>query len=196
MKERVLNLLDTVKAWSSDMSTKEELPFSIIPFMYERISTKELLHSEIIAELLRPDGKHGCGDIFLRAFIHNIGIEPQQQNLSDVKVITESPTEENRRIDILIVWGDRAVIVENKLNNAVDQPDQLKDYLKDTEAKGKSVQKVVYIPLYAWKRSSENLPTEVAYLCPQQLSAWLNACAQKVRRHMKQHALIFSYSII
>jgi len=180
MKECVLNLLSTVKEWSSDMSTKEELPFSIIPFMYGRISTKELLHSEIIAELLRPDGKHGCGDIFLREFMDDIHIDNlQQQDFSDVKVITESSTETNRRIDILIVWGNKAIIVENKLNNAVDQPDQLKDYLRDTEAKGKKVLKVVYIPLYAWKKTNENLSADVAYMYPKELSDWLKVCSQK-----------------
>lgn len=105
MKELVLNLLDTLKGWNSDMSTKKELPFSIIPFMYERISTKELLHSEIIAELLRPNGKHGYGDVFLQEFMRSIGIDPQAQDFSAVEVKTEVSTDESRRIDILIVWG-------------------------------------------------------------------------------------------
>ncbi len=179
MKELVLNLLDTLKGWNSDMSTKKELPFSIIPFMYERISTKELLHSGIIAELLRPNGKHGYGDVFLQEFMRSIGIDPQAQDFSAVEVKTEVSTDESRRIDILIVWGNNAVIIENKLNNAVDRPDQLKDYLEDTENKGKNVLKVVYVPLFAWKRVQEYISAEVEYLYPQKLSAWLNACVAR-----------------
>lgn len=183
MKERILNLLDTVKEWSSDMSTKEELPFSIIPFLYNRISTKELLHSEIIAELLRPDSKHGCGDIFLREFMHDIGIDPRQQDFSKVEVKTESYTATGRRIDILIIWDDNAVIVENKLNNAVDRLDQLKNYLGDTETKGKKVLKVVYMPLYAWKKTHEHLSADVAYMDPKKLSDWLKKCAKSTVAH-------------
>ena len=162
------------------MSTKEEPPFSIIPFMYERISTKELLHSEIIAELLWPDGTHNCGDLFLREFMNRIGIDaPKLQDLSDVRVILESYTATGRRIDILIMWGNNAVIIENKLNNAFDQPNQLKDYWEDTENKGKNVLKVVYIPLFAWKRVQEHIPAEVVCLYPQNLSEWLGACARQ-----------------
>lgn len=179
MKEDILRVLELAKGWNSDMPNEKEQPFSIIPYMYERISTKELLHSEIIAELLRPDGKHGCSDLFLREFMNRIGIEdPQHQDFSKVEVKTESYTAAGRRIDILIVWGNNAVIIENKLNNAADQPDQLKDYLKDTKNKGKTVQKIVYIPLYAGKKSPENVP-DVVYLCPQHLSKWLEACARK-----------------
>ncbi len=181
MKENILKLLKAARSWSSDMQDNEMPPFSIIQAMYNRISSKELLHSEIIAELLRPDGKHGCGDIFLREFMRTIGINPQQQDFSQVEVVSESPTDEGRRIDILIVWGDKAVIVENKLNNAVDQPNQLKDYLKDTQNKNKQVLKVVYIPLYAWRKTHENnLPADVEYLDPQKLSDyWLWPCVKK-----------------
>lgn len=177
MKEDILRLLELAKEWSSDMPNEKEQPFSIISRMYERISSKELLHSEIIAELLRPDGTHNCGDLFLQEFIRSIGIDPQAQDFSKVEIKTEATTDESRRIDILIVWGNNAVIIENKLNNAVDQPNQLKDYLKDTENKGKKVLKVVYIPLFAWKKVQEQISAEVAYLYPQDLSEWLKGCA-------------------
>ncbi len=180
MKENILKVLKAARGWSSDMPDNDMPPFSILQAMYNRISSKELLHSEIIAELLRPDGKHGCGDIFLREFMRAIGIDPQLQDFSQVEVVSESPTDDGRRIDILIVWGDKAVIVENKLNNAVDQPNQLKDYLKDTQNKNKQVLKVVYIPLYAWRKVHENLQADVAYLYPQDLSDyWLWPCVKK-----------------
>lgn len=179
MKEDILRLLELAKEWNSDRPAQSKQPFSIIPRMYERISTKELLHSEIIAELLRPDGAHKCGDIFLQKFMRSIGIDPQAQDFSKVELKTEAATDESRRIDILIVWGNNAVIIENKLNNAVDQPDQLKDYLKDTEHKGKKVLKMVYIPLFAWKRVQEYISADVVCLYPGELSEWLKDCAKR-----------------
>lgn len=178
MREDILRLLELAKGWDSDMPNEKERSFSIIPLMYERISLKELLHSEIIAELLRPGGTHNCGDLFLQEFMRSIEIDPKLQDFSDIEVITESYTDTGRRIDILIVWGNNAVIIENKLNNAADRLNQLKDYLNDTEKKGKTVLKIVYIPLYAGKKSPENVPG-IFYLCPQDLSEWLKACARK-----------------
>lgn len=91
--------------------------------------------------------------------------------------------------------GNNAVIIENKLNNAVDRPDQLKDYLEDTENKGKNVLKVVYVPLFAWKRVQEYISAEVEYLYPQKLSAWLNACVARSPMHARSRRLISGYSI-
>ncbi len=170
--------MNTLRDWGSESDEDWSHSFSIIPLMYQYISSKELLHSEIIAELLQPKGKHGCGDIFLREFMRAIDVD-HRQDFSEIKIISESPTTTTRHIDILIVWGDNAVIVENKLNNAVDQPKQLKDYLEDSENKGKKVLKVVYIPIFAWRKTHECLSADIVYLYPQKLSDWLWACARK-----------------
>ena len=42
----------------------KDLSFKLLPLLYNRISSKELLHSEIISDFLSPEGTHGCGDIF------------------------------------------------------------------------------------------------------------------------------------
>ncbi len=178
MKDDILQLVNTLRDWGSESDEDWSHSFSIIPLMYQYISSKELLHSEIIAELLQPKGEHGCGDIFLREFMRAIDVD-HRQDFSEIKIISESPTTTARRIDLLIVWGDNAVIVENKHNNAVDQPKQLKDYLEDTENKGKKVLKVVYIPIFAWRKTHECLSADIVYLYPQKLSDWLWACARK-----------------
>ena len=42
-------------------------------------------------------------------------------------------TREEKRIDILIKSGKKAIIIENKINGAVDQPNQLARYLEALE---------------------------------------------------------------
>lgn len=51
--------------------------------------------------------------------------------------------------------------------------------MKDTENKDKKVLRIVYMPLYAWRKSHESCSAEVVYFYPQELSVWLSACAQK-----------------
>lgn len=174
-----------------------DLPFSIIPMMYESISTKELLHSKILAELLNPQGRHRCGEAFLREFLSQIGIS-EPQKLSEAHADTEVGTADGRRIDILITWEkDRAIIIENKLNNAVDQPDQLKDYLKDvTEHKGRKVLKTVYIPLMESRTTHETICGEVVHLYPRQLLEWLAACKKNCPEaisYIREYELLLNY---
>ena len=107
------------------------------------VSTKEIVHSKIIATLLNPSGEHGLGMDFLLKFLKKILIKvpnistPNKLNgfepdISDVKVFTEKTIRNSRRIDILlmaIIGGvKQAIIIENKLNDAVYQPNQLEDY--------------------------------------------------------------------
>ena len=106
------------------------------------VSTKEIVHSKIIADLLNPKGEHQLGYGFLVMFLKAIGIgvktkpAPSAENpLHDVFVETESfaPTDDsNGRIDILVTFdynGKRyAIIIENKLNDAPNQPRQLARY--------------------------------------------------------------------
>jgi len=86
------------------------------------ITIKETDHSRILGELLKPDGSHGKGSLFLDSFLRRIGIEP-----GDGKWIV---TIESDRIDILLRRDNPAsvVIIENKSCNASDQPGQLYRY--------------------------------------------------------------------
>lgn len=179
--EQLYQLLERVRNLTC-MTQPQQLPFSILQYMYQHISAKEVLHSKIIAELLRPNGEHQCGDIFLLNFMQKIGLTVKDEELSDIKVYTEYSTKENRRIDILLLCDDKAVIIENKLNDAQDQPEQLKAYFEDTLERGKQVAKIVYIPLYEWRKSHETLPTNVTYLYPYDLICWLVSSSENSGR--------------
>lgn len=172
--EELKKILDTIIL--SEIS--EQLPYSILPMMYGRISSKELLHSQIIASLLNPDEKHNLGDRPLSLFLKKIGCDERlfAEDLSKTNVEIEAGVENMRRIDILLTNGDSAIIIENKLNNAVDQPDQLKDYLKSIKKREYKQIIMVYLPLYAYKSAKEKVDTRIVNLYPQDLIEWLSEC--------------------
>lgn len=48
--------------------------YNPMQLFYDRTKEKEICHSTILADLLSPDGKHHCGDIFLKQFFMKIGL--------------------------------------------------------------------------------------------------------------------------
>lgn len=112
------------------------------------VSTKEIIHSKIIADLLNPNGEHQLGNCFLINLLKSIGVDvpcslfPESVNTIKLPVLIETekyaPTildgaDTNGRIDIflLVEFADNkkyAVIIENKLNDAPDQHRQLERY--------------------------------------------------------------------
>ena len=125
-------------------------PFSLLEMMYKQVREKELVQSQMLASLLSPDENHGHGLNSVECFLLRIGVEAKLQKDSNLKVETERNAN-GRRIDIFISWFDgdkkRAVIIENKLNNAKNQPNALNDYHKAIEDEGYEVDKIVYMPL-------------------------------------------------
>lgn len=99
---------------------------------------RETLHSDVLALILNPstdvlgDAARVCLRRFFRAVEAasagrvRIVIDPG----GPVFVQKEVGNVTTGRIDVLIHDGSHAVIVENKMNNAVDQPDQLARYLR------------------------------------------------------------------
>ena len=121
--------------------------FSVFPYF----NTGELDLSRIFADLLDPSGRHGQGDRFLRLFLDLLtktdGLPSEMRsglsgrNLHECEVHLEFPTREHRekapgRIDIVLEMPDDVWIgIENK-PWAEDQPEQIKDYLKDLKERG------------------------------------------------------------
>jgi hypothetical protein len=88
-------------------------------------------YSEILAFFLNPKEVHGQGNIFLKLFLKNVGLEDK---VSDIDFVTvdckcEHVIDDQRRIDILIRFGHNkfVIAIENKVW-AIDQDKQLKDY--------------------------------------------------------------------
>lgn len=116
--------------------------FHIISDLYYR----ENFHSDLISFFLEPNANHGCSHLMLDIFIamlNKAGCDIDNMNYSDAVVVREQA-----RIDILISSEEskRAIVIENKINNASDMPRQLPRYY-DYVSKKYSLDAIVYLPL-------------------------------------------------
>ena len=89
--------------------------------------------SDILRDLLDPNGDHGQGDLFLALLFEQLGIPADAKLMKGVKVHREVRTYRilnyRRRMDVLIEAGMSKVAIENKIDSN-DQPGQIKDYLE------------------------------------------------------------------
>jgi len=87
--------------------------------------------SSVIGMLLDPVGEHGQKDVFVRLFLEKIGVNLPAKNdsraIRGLEVVTNLIENNQRRIDILIDFGDFGLGIENK-PWAGDQNGQLIDY--------------------------------------------------------------------
>lgn len=156
------------------------------------IERYELKHSALIANLLDPEGSHGCGDAFLRAFFE-IALKgtayPFESSSPDS--CTEHYTgpiagDTGGRIDILVKSSQYGLIIENKIY-AGDQDKQLiryDNYGKTTFGVGRYL--LVYLTLFGSEASKESTATksaeEVGYLrlsYAEDILRWLEQCVQQ-----------------
>ena len=164
------------------------------------IERYELKHSALIANLLDPEGSHGCGDAFLRAFFE-IALKGTAYPFEDCTLphsYTEYYTgpiagDTGGRIDILVKnesshYGQSShygLIIENKIY-AGDQDRQLTRYDNyGKEIFGADGYLLVYLTLYGYDASKESTATksaeEVGYLrlsYAEDILRWLEQCAR------------------
>lgn len=95
------------------------------------VGNDEVRHSSILAWLLTPHGSHGCGPIFLRAFLSLAGVEePFLDDLVGCRVRTEYSGNDSI-IDVLVYKPSSFVMyVENKVF-AAEGPRQVDRELAD-----------------------------------------------------------------
>lgn len=116
--------------------------FSLVSDLYYR----ENFHSDIISFFLDTKEKHGEGNAFLESFIQMLnkkGKRIDSSNYFDAVTIREEG-----KIDILIKseTTKRAIIIENKINNAGDMYRQIPRYY-DYVTQNYIVDAIVYLPL-------------------------------------------------
>jgi hypothetical protein len=68
------------------------------------ISAKEVIMCRFLADLLNPEGQHGCGISFLKSFMHDVLNEYSMSDiqLARTEVAAEYVIDNERRIDIVI----------------------------------------------------------------------------------------------
>lgn len=117
--------------------------FNLISDMYYR----ENLHSDIIAAFLDPKENHEEGDRFLKVFLNLLKQIRNDLIINEKDFMNASVNRESHKIDILIkdTETNKAIIIENKINDASDTKRQLPTYV---EKIGKeNVIAIVYLPL-------------------------------------------------
>jgi hypothetical protein len=119
-------------------------------------------HSKLLGYFINPEGDHGCGSFLLKKLIavfsdalKESGCLPHTPQLlpaDNCQIRVESNLDGlvDGRIDLYIERnsddGKYAIIVENKINWACDQDDQLQKYVKGVQGRGHQIY-VFYIPL-------------------------------------------------
>jgi len=117
--------------------------FHVISDLYYR----ENFHSDMIAFFLDPNANHGYRHLMLDNFIallNSTGLVIESSNYRDAIVVREEA-----KIDILIKseTNKRAIIIENKINNAGDMPRQLPRYYDYVVEQQCTIDAIVYLPL-------------------------------------------------
>ena len=135
---------------------KEKIPkhFNLLDLVGKIYETK---HSKILGELLKY--KYNDKYFFLESFLKKINL--------DLKVENPAIEIEKENIDILIRDKEYAIIIENKINWAKDQPKQIERYIYKTESKGYDISKiyVVYLTRYGSKEVEKQSLGNYSYIC-------------------------------
>lgn len=122
--------------------------FEIVSDLYYR----ENFHSDLIAFFLDPRRNHGYGSLGIELLIKliaeqsSLGIDPSDYGQAEV-------IREQGRIDILIKdeVSKHAILLENKMNNAVDMVRQIPGYCDLLEEQGFRIDAAVYLPMLKYK---------------------------------------------
>lgn len=194
----MLEIIEKLKNEGISFEKKMETPFSILSILHDEISRKEVTHSKILKNLLSPGNNHGYKNALIDSFLKEIGVDNFDAKLITNLIIYTEFGIDGRFIDLLITWkddnGKKAVIVENKLNYASDQKDQLNDYY-DSVSRIYQVEKVVYMPISPY-HSAKDTDTRSDVLAKTidfsivRLIGWLNTCIEKMANLEQIHHLI------
>jgi len=133
----------------------------------------ENFHSDVIAILLNPNERHNQKNSFLNLFLDYLiefGVKINKDDYAFCEI-----TREQGRIDIWIKdnTSKKSIIIENKINNAGDQENQLENYYNYAKNSGFEIDSIVYLTL----NGNKNAPlTDVAELNEkiQNMSAFKN----------------------
>lgn len=163
----------------------------------------ENFHSDVIALLLNPNERHNQKNSFLNLFFDyliELGIKINKADYALCEI-----TREQGRIDIWIKdnTSKKSIIIENKINNAGDQENQLETYYNYAIKSGFEIDSIVYLTL----KGNKNAPlTDISELNEkiQNVSAftnnqtdlcngWLKKCYENSKDDEDSCSFIFQY---
>lgn len=185
--EQIKGLLEKINKSLIFKNNEYQIPENLFPILYNKIREKELMHSEAIALILEKAIKNGKSKSLFKGLFELMQISNFQCNFEEINIDTERTITQKRRIDILLTCENVnqrkfAIIIENKLNNAPDQVNQLSDYYRDIKSEGYEILKIVYLPASETKRAKKIGDNEadklLINLYPGNLIEWLTSFIQ------------------
>jgi len=141
--DRIIQIAGEYKVQKAD---NEDIGFNLFTIISD-LFYRENFHRDIIYEFLNPQGSHKEGNKYLMLFLDMLNIS--RSFFQNAIVEKEYTIENNRRIDTLITdnTSKKAIIIENKMNNAGDMDRQLPDYYNYVHKLGYDIISIVYISL-------------------------------------------------
>ena len=183
-------LLELVRGILDAQGTPEADPPNLLDWI--GVSDRELMHSKVIAKFLNPNGDHGQGDLFLKAFLSLADKKPakfQPENgyvsllsaLDPTRVQVEieySIPPRGRRLDIVALLGKSGVLViENKVW-AAEADEQLSDYVSWANQQPGAAVVVFLTPDGADPKTAGDFSDQVVCLSYGDIAHWLRQCGQ------------------
>ena len=199
----IQKLFEKLKEEKIDIKA-DYMPFNMLHLIYQEVTGKqEKVHDILLAGLLNPDENHNFGYLPLNEFLKAVKVENVTLGKeNDVEVHIKRYVKNQRSIDIFISWkennNDCAIIIEDKLHNASDQPDQLKDYYNDIVKENFDIKKVVYIPISKLRKSfkDQGFSEENAIdFDAEDIKKWLTVCIEKAAAENRNTGLLEQYKI-
>lgn len=122
--EVLSEISESCKEFSTDTPLSEYNIFNVL-----EINAKEVVMCRFLADLLNPEGQHGCGILFLQSFLQDVLKEYRMSDtlLAHTDVIKEFVIDNDRRIDIVIQNAFFLMPIEVKIY-ADEQEGQCYDY--------------------------------------------------------------------
>lgn len=175
--------------------------------LFRFIDADELQLSNIIAWLLEPSGSHGQGSRFLVLFVEKFNLAWDEAVCASASVKKEAPCPSARiqsqpsasqldfarRIDILVHSGSHGIAIENKLNYAADQDNQVQDYFIHLDQKFKGSRCLIYLSpdrspptlrsISASESDIRKEANELVIMGGGDLAPWVEACKASCRAH-------------
>src|SRR5690554_5644349 len=155
IKKILSDYIDIIENYESSVSKKEGYSFNT--FNISTYGTQlENFHSDIISELLNPNGSHKESTLPAYEFLRFLN-KFYKVNIDVTDFQNMSAFRELGRIDIALFDNEskKAVIIENKINSAPDMDDQLTRYYDWCVDKGYEVKCIVYLTLAGEKNAPQ-----------------------------------------
>lgn len=201
-KEKRLEKIIT--EFSDAETARVPVGFNIFPAISDTFY-RENFHSDILKAFLSTHigdkyefGYHFEGDRFLQVFIDMLNATRAENGQSPIdgslyqKAVVER---ERHRIDILIRGNGHCIIIENKINDAVDMDRQLPRYYEKMQEDGYTVDAVVYLTttpektpdLCSWDLNDKKAILPLISIIPANdedgeislLNNWIKTCCEK-----------------